>query len=137
MLAKLGNGLVTGPDGVIDSAAVDVAIGTAGEVVSAKIGIPAWHDLSEGDQRLLGAVAANGGSANSAEAARRSNMSDKAANRVLRRLADLGYLDRQTRGAYRFTGLVPKEVALAETGHSEVSDDVPPSQVASRQQCRK
>ncbi len=126
-----------GPEGVIDSAAVGVAIDTAGEVVSAKIGIPAWHDLSEGDQSLLGAVAANGGIANSAEAAQYSNISEKAANSVLRRLADLGYLERHARGTYRFTDLVTKEVALAETEHPEASGDTSESRNAPRQQCRR
>ena len=126
-----------GPDGVIDGAAVKVAIDTAREVVSAKIGIPAWHDLSEGDQELLGAVAANGGTATSAEAARRSNMSEKAANGALRRLADLGYLDRKSRGFYSFADLVAMDVALAETGYSGVPNRSPLGQRTSRQRCRK
>ena len=123
------------PDKEIDVFAVETAIDNAERVINTKISVPAWHDLSEGDRRLLGAVAVSGGIATSEEAAQGSLANKRAASNALGRLADLGYLDRPSRGVFRLTALVPREVILNEIGHAE--DSILSSRVFSKPKCRK
>ena len=123
------------PDREIDLSAVKTAINAADSVMNTKISVPAWHDLSEADQGLMGAVALNGGIATSDEVARGSMVDKRAVSNALARLADLGYVDRPSRGVFRLTGLVPQEVILDEIGHAD--DSTPSSRVFSRPKCRK
>ena len=107
------------PEREIDARAVRAAIAAAEGVVNARVGVPAWHDLSQGDQRVLEAVAAAGGTATPAEAAQDAQTSGKSASATLRRLADLGYLDNPRPGVYGLASLVPMDVILDESGHSD------------------
>ena len=104
------------PDGIIDTDAVEVAVAAAQETVNAKVATPAWHDLSEADQEILGSLAAAGGTSTAAGAARDLRINGKAASAALRRLADLGYATSPRRGVFSLSGLVPIDMVLEENG---------------------
>ena len=135
------------PGREIGASAARAAAEAADAVVRAKVAVPAWHDLPQGDQRIMEAVASRGGAASTAEAAQDARTSPKSASAALRRLADLGYLEASRRGAYRLSGLVPADVILAESGHLDLSGgdaenggqaEIPPRTVeAAKLPCRR
>lgn len=104
------------PDSPIDVGTVEAAIDAAVDVVRRKVSVPAWHDLSDGEQSILSAVAANGGSATPAEVTAETILSRGHANDTLARLRDAGYLEQPYNGTYRLTELVPMEVVASEGG---------------------
>ncbi|WP_419925869.1 type IV toxin-antitoxin system AbiEi family antitoxin domain-containing protein [Candidatus Poriferisocius sp.] len=121
------------PDSAIDTPDIEAAIAVAAEVVDAKISVAAWHDLSEGSQRLLEAIGTRGGTTTSAQAAQDSGIDGKTANDALRRLADTGYLERPGHGTYRLTDLVPREIIRRETEPPQTTPPIP----AALLKCRK
>lgn len=125
------------PERGIGASDMETAISTAAEVVDAKVGVAAWHDLSQSGQRLLEAVGARGGIAASAEIARDTQTEPKAANDALRRLADTGYLDKPERGIYRLTHLVPREIAQGDAAHPRAADGLAPTPDVPAPKCRK
>ena len=125
------------PGNVIDAYAVEVATNAAEETLNAKVGVPAWHDLSEGDQDILASVTIRGGTATPSEVAQNARASEKSASNALRRLTDLGYVDRPRHGIYRATNLVPRDVVLSEGWHSVDIGGSPTTSSALLQTCRK
>ena len=123
------------PESPIEVHVVEAAIDAASEVVKKKVSIPAWHDLSNGEQSVLSAVAARGGAATPSEITSGTRISSGYANETLGRLRDAGYLDKPRKGMYRLTELVPVEVVASESGFQEVGVVQPSTPVARK--CRE
>ncbi|MCY4457926.1 MAG: ATP-binding protein [Acidimicrobiaceae bacterium] len=105
-----------GASNEIDIWVVARAIDAAQKEAAAKISMPAWYDLSESDQELLGIVASKGGLVTLQVIQLAASLSNTAATNTLKRLTDLCYVTRPYRGAYQLTDLVPPGLILEELG---------------------
>ncbi|WP_419839078.1 ATP-binding protein [Candidatus Poriferisodalis sp.] len=102
------------PEKSIDAVAARTAVQAADKDVRKKVALPAWHDLSRTDQRVLVAVASIDGGASPQVVAQRAGLSGDHAQESLSRLRKTGYLDRPRAGTYRLTDLVPLATVLDE-----------------------
>ncbi len=129
------------PDNEIGMSVVSAAIDTAERETAAKISLPAWYDLAERDQELLGVIAHSGGMATLNEIHRTVQVSRTAAANNLKRLTDLCYVTKASRGLFQLSTLVPRTVILEEMGTddelrlSEPGDST--TARASKPRCRK
>lgn len=101
------------------------AVDAAGDVVAKKVSIPAWHDLSTGEQSVLSAVADAGGVATPAQIRSTTSISAGYTNETLGRLKDSGYLEKTVGCTYRLTELVPLEVVASVSGFGEIGGEQP------------
>ncbi len=129
------------PDNEIDMSVVSAAIAAAEEETAAKVALPAWYDLSERDQELLAVVARSGGEATLDEIHRTVPVSRTAAANNLKRLTDLCYVTKASRGLFQLSTLVPRTVILEETAAgNELRLPEPVSSITARgskPRCRK
>lgn len=113
------------PERPIDAVAARTAVRAADEDVRKKVALPAWHDLSRTDQRVLVAVVTSGGGASPTMVAQRADISSDHAQEALGRLRRTGYLDRPRTGVYRLTDLVPSALVLDEGAILDETDPGP------------
>lgn len=125
---------IAGPRRTIETWMVEEAIDEADRLMIDNIHLPAWYSLSERDQVYLGTVAALGGSAETAEIARRTGLRSRRLAESERRLELSQYITR-TGSTVVLSGLVPVEVAHEETqrvsNYDLASAPVPPPQALS------
>ncbi|MDE0498580.1 MAG: ATP-binding protein [Acidimicrobiaceae bacterium] len=95
------------------------AAAAAGLAVDQRVSVPAWHDLSAEEKRMLMAIARLGGHGCPRDVAQRAETTAKRSAEVMSRMLNAGYLVKPASGAYAISGLVPRAVVLREGEHHE------------------
>ena len=122
------------PDNEIGVAHAEAACVAADAVMDQRIGLPAWHDLSDEHQDMLGILASADSPLPSHEVASRLGAGARPTNKALRRLHAMGYAEQPRRGFYTPTSLISARVIADEWGSAPPSS-VPSAAGASR--CRR